>query len=455
MTTREQVEQRQRGDYEAYERDRFLRFSTDEKTRVSEQINGVMHHPFEYRYGPDGELYFQGEPLSPVFDRGIQQAELVVQEHPEFMIELLRRHIEKKQYGSQQRVGRQDTDDDPYILLHISLMPDAVKRGVDLGAYDVKRQKIMMRATEPITGGVRTTSASLDGGNCLAVQAMADACEAAAIPDGATPEDILAIDFWKRRSQLNGDDPISFFRKIYDQSMALQHGGEWYAGRQDSPIIGTLQLIERYPEHTDPYVRAVYRLKQTYGEHYESTAEYKTLNYDFVKLMERLGREPDYNGSAVDAGSDARANGETVSDPDCPTGMNLSSQSQLSTEQALALQGIGLDRNGEYVDRCMKCPKCKRTNVKVTVQDRQLYYTCASAGGCGATTLPHEASKAVSKSRSADDRRTIDERLTMMPKDEAIRRKYGQYAIIREILTIGGADRFVVDKRTQEVYQKL
>lgn len=455
MTTREQVEQRRQADHEAYERDRFLRFATNEKTRVSEQINGVMHNQFEYMYGPDGDLHFQGEALSPVFDRGIQQAELVVQEHPEFMIELLRRHIEKKQYDSQLRVGRQDTDDDPYILLHISFMPDAVKRGVDLGAYDLKRQKIMMRATEPITGGVRTTSASLDGGNRLAVQAMADACEAAAIPDGATPEDILTIDFWKRRSQLNGDDPISFFRKIYDRSMALQRGGEWYAGRQDSPIIGTLQLIERYPEHTDPYVRAVYRLKQIYGEHYESTAEYKNLNYDFVKLMERLGREPDYNGSTVDAGSDARANGETVSDPDCPTGTNLSSQSQLSTEQALALQGIGLDRHGEYIDTCMKCPKCQRINVKVTVRDKQLYYTCVATGGCGASTLPHKRTKQTTTQQLGLAGEQAREESSTISKGDLIRRKYGEYAIIKQVISFGGGDRYVVDRRTQEIYAKL
>ena len=455
MTTREQVEQRQRGDYEAYERDMFERFATDEKTRVSEQINGVMHNPFEYMYGPDGELYFQGEPLSDVFARGIERAELIVSEHPEFMIELLRRHIEAKQYQSQRRVGRQHNEDDPYVLLHASIMPDAVNDGIDLGAYDKKRQKIMIRVTEPIEGGVRTTSASLDGGNRLGVQSMVDVCEDARISDSATPEDILAMDFWIRRSQLRGEEPVDFFRKRYDLSLARQHGGKWYAGRQDSPIIGTLQLIERHPEHTDPYVKAVYQLKQQYGKHYEITEEYKTLNYDFVKLMERLGREPDYIGDATAAGSDARANGETVSDPDCPTGLNLVSQAQLSTEQALALQGIGLDRNGEYIDKCMKCPHCKRTDVEVTVRDGELHYTCVGTGGCGRTTLPDSLAHKVMKASRVTPEVSPESQKKEPSKLELIRRRYGERAIIKRELAIGGSYTVVVDRDTHEEYQRL
>ena len=456
LTTVEHISTRRYQDYESYECFEFDRFTLDEKTKVSEQINGVMENSFEYRYGADGELYFQGESLPRVFERGITQAERVVHEHPAFTIELLRRHIEYKQYQSQRRVGQQDGDNDPYILLHISMMPEAVNHGVDLGAYDRKRQKIMIRATEPIAGGVRTTSASLDGGNRTGVQSMADVCEGVDIPDEATPEDIMAEDFWIRQSHLKGDSPIAFFRKRYDAALALQYGGDWYAGRQDSPIIGTLQLIEQCPKHAQRYVRAVYALKQQYGDSYEMRDEYRTLNYDFVKLMERLGREPDYEGSAVMAGGDARANGEMVAESDCPTGNNLTAQASISTEQMLAIQGIGLNSKGEYIDTCMKCPHCKTLNVKITVDNNNLYYTCYGSGGCGRSTLPTRSSPSHQSKVTVD---TVDHKRYRMAeserKDDMIKQQFGEHAIIKREIAIGGMIRTVIDKRTNEVYARL
>ena len=168
------------------------RLKTDQLTEASERLNGAMENEFEYSH-KNGDFYFQGQALKPIFDGGIRAAEEIVKTRPWFMIELQRRHIERQQLNEQIELIQNVDWQNPLVLVHISPTPDAVlKDEVDLNAYDKERKKIMIRITEPTLDGVKVTSMSLDGNDRVALQAVGDFF-GIAISDDASSEDILGM----------------------------------------------------------------------------------------------------------------------------------------------------------------------------------------------------------------------------------------------------------------------
>lgn len=333
-------------DYVAFERERL---KTDQITEASERLNGAMENVFEYTY-KNGDFYFQGQALRPIFENGIQMAEEIVRQRPEFMVELRRRYRELGQLDEQIELMKNIDWQDPLVLVHISPTPDAVlKNEVDLNAYDKKRKKIMLRITEPTVDGVKVTSMSLDGNDRVALRAVGDFF-GVDIPDGATSEDILDMHFLAEKSQFNGERPAKVLRERYDKAMQMQYGGQWYAGRRDSEVLNTMQKIMAYPELIQQHVSEVWALRERLGKDFRFTKDYEDATYNFLAAIEQAGRLGAVVGSMSDAGELARSAGVEFARSDCPTG------SVQTAEQALELQGFGKERS-------MSCGVCGKADA--------------------------------------------------------------------------------------------
>lgn len=418
---------------------------TDELTLASERLAAPMENPFDYRYGSDGQLWFQGESLRETFENGIKVAEEVTRQYPQFYIELVRRHIELKQYEEQVAFGRDSLADD-HILVHISPPPEAAIMGlIDLGAYDPVRQKVLIRLTEKRPSGVRVTSFSLDGNNQEGLRSVGDIC-GFELADGMSAEDILATPMFLPKSRLGKERPVSVLRKRYDEVMERQFGGQWYAGRQDSETIHALQHIEAHPAYIEQHLKRVKDISRRLGKEFRDSNEYEQAVQDFVALMNRLMRQPDYSGSAEAAGGEARAVGENLGVSDCATGFNL------SAEQALEQQGIG---NTWKFGQCVVCQKSG------------LVGQCWVCAGCEAADNRGEdlveirkralAKQALTHTKYSENVRVYkyaqSDRLPLKrpSRAQSIHSQFGRFAQVKTRIIIGGAVDEVIDRRTKEV----
>ncbi len=348
MQTPEQVWKTEKAEreFDAFERERL---KTDQITEASERLNGAMENVFEYTYR-NGDFHFQGQALRPIFDDGIRAAEEIVAVRPEFAVELQRRYIERNQLNEQIELIQKVDQENPLVLVHISPTPDAVLKGeIDLNAYDKDRQKIMVRITEPTPSGVKVTSLSLDSNDRVALRAVGDFL-GVDIPDDASSEDILNMHFLAEKSQFGDERPAKVLRERYDRAMHMQHGGEWYAGRQDTEVQSTIEKILAYPELIDQHVDDVLRIKQRHGKKFRFSDEYARATYDFLAAIEQAGKLGAVIGSMSDAGDLARSAGVEYADPDCPTGVVQ------NAEQALEMQGLGKER-------WMSCPDCGKKDA--------------------------------------------------------------------------------------------
>ncbi|HMR72470.1 MAG TPA: hypothetical protein PKD68_00475 [Candidatus Saccharibacteria bacterium] len=349
-------------EYEAYARDRLR---TDLVTEASERLNGAMENEFEYDY-QDGELFFQGESLRSVFERGIQNTEMIVHSKPWFLVELIRRRIELKQYEQQLELLQNVDWRDPLVLVHISPTPDAVLSGeVDVNAYDLERKKIMIRVSEPTQNGLKVTSFSLDGGDRVALRAVGDFF-GLDIPDIATSEDILDMHFIAEKSQFHNERPAKVLRERYDKALELRYGGSWHAGRRDSEVLGTMQRILRYPELVEQHVDDVARIMQRFGNDFRFTTHYEQATYNFLAAVDQAEKLGMVVGSMTDAGDLARAAGVEYAKSDCPT-------SQTAAD-ALEQQGIGRQEwvwergtcqvclYDKLVGPCLLCKDCTKAD---------------------------------------------------------------------------------------------
>lgn len=440
--TREALAVRREDEYERYQ---FDRLRTDEITQASEQLNGAMKNTFDYELRTDGELYFQGQPLREVFISGIQIAEEIVQRYPQFAVELRRRHIELEQYEAQLALAAMPSSDNPLVLVHISPTPDAVLRGeANLNAYDLERKKIMVRVSEQTTSGLRVTSFSLDGNNRPGLQAMASMFDQQ-LTDDDDSEDILQKNFLSESGRFGGDSPTALLRKSYDAALALQYGGEWYAGRQDSEVLHTIEMIERFPAIIDAHVAKVHEIKSHYGKSFRETSAYETANYNFLAAIKQANELGGLVGSLSDAGDMARAVGIEFAPPDCPTGVAK------TAAEALAKQGIEQWKAGQ-------CRVCLESGM---VGACDVCLTCEIADNAGrdlneinrralrrqARPLNQARQSALPDTKKILCQNTVS-RYDRDDEDTIAREKYGRYAAIKPKIGIGTVKLTIVNVLT-------
>lgn len=314
---------------EAFERLERESWRVDELTYASEALAAPMDNPFEYELR-EGELWYKGRTIRSHLEEGIVAAENIAAQYSQFRVELLRRHIELQEYEAQVALACA-AEGEPDLLIVISPIPDAVVSGVELGAYDVDRLKALVRIYVRTDVGITARSMSLDGSDLEGFRAIASRFNQT-IPDGASSEDILQMRLIGWADELE-DEPSVVVRREYDRQLAIQYGGEWYAGRQDDTVLNALEFITAQEDLVLEHMNAV-----TVAKRSRLSSALKQLRYDFVEaLSRRLRGDPELSMS--EAGDIARAAG-IEHKTDCPDGDGLGKMSGMIEQMGFGIRTI-------------------------------------------------------------------------------------------------------------------
>lgn len=190
-------------DFERWQRARWRR---DEITDQSERLAAPMVNTFDYHLEDGGLVTDLGEPMRPVFEIGLHNAEKQAQLDPRWQFELMRRQIEFEEFekvelyaselGEGVRITSLSLDKSDYEamraiahLLHqplpedypgseailasrivlpegmvvLSPIPDAVRvDGIDIGGYNKQRQKMIVRIMTPLGTPLAEHTALID-----------------------------------------------------------------------------------------------------------------------------------------------------------------------------------------------------------------------------------------------------------------------------------------------------
>lgn len=417
------IESRRARDHDRYIQYMDERTRLDEITNASERIAAPMENSFEYELQADGDLWFQGQSLRGIFDRSIAVAEEIVRYQPTFATELVRRRIERGEYNDECLLAL-GGEDDADVLAVLSTPPDTVDQGIDLGAYDKERKKTLVRIHMRTAKGVRSTSLSLDRSDHKGLQAIANLF-GQSIADDATSEDILAMRLCGYSKNM-AERPQQLIRRTYDESLAHQYGGQWYAGRQDDTVLDAKAFIEGQQDLIAEHLIVIGAIKLQSAE--GQVAMLERARYNFAAAITRRMRGDVDAMSLSEAGDIAEQNGEEYKN-DCPEG----------TSAAQALNQLGY---GDKEMKCVTCPYCDKT------VDAKLSHNTISCPECKVsvnTKNGRVSHKAEQKSVVAPI--SVSKELPSS-KETDIREKYGEFMDIRTEIGIGGIKTFIYNRRT-------
>lgn len=433
QTTIQGNRQREYERQQAFELFEYQRRLTDEVTDMSERLAAPMRNRFEYNLGEDGELWFQGEPIKHVFDDGIAVAEELAQKNPQFVTELVRRHLERQEYDAMCELAR-GREGSPDILVIESPIPDAVLKGVHLNAYDRKRKKTLVRVFCRTANGIEATSLSLDRSDRDGLNAIAELF-GGTIDADATSEDILAMRFWGYADDYKDGDVVKSVCSAYDKALSKKLGGEWYAGRQPSEVLDAKAFIETQPDLVRQHMEVIMALKKSYdGDERDTRLE--DARYNLAAALTRRMRGDSDAGSLPEAGAEARAKGETYQG-DCPTGVAS------TVQQSLSELGLGKD---EHM-RCVTCPICGTKGVDGIVSGRTI--TC-SKKGC---QVDRRTGKVLRGPGGAS--KTVQEKAPSKGRQLDVKAAFGNHVEERVVSSIGNAERVVYDRSQDKAVARI
>jgi hypothetical protein len=435
------INQHRERDYEDYRAFEYERRRIDEITNATERIAVPMRNTFEYTY-EQGDLWFQGQNIRTILETTIRINEKVVETKPQFITELIRNHIELDEYGAELLLAAGE-DDDPDILAVMSPIPDAAVAGIDLGAYDRSRMKMLVRIYQRTPNGVEATSLSLDRSDRVGMEAIA-ARFGVDIPYDATSEDILSLRLWGRSEEF--EDVATDIRKLYDTELAHQFGGFWYAGRQDKEILDARTFVEAQTDLVEEHLEIITFIHE-FGDPATRKAELKAARYNFAAALTRRLRGEADAASMGDAGDTARANGEKY-DGDCPDGDEVTA--------AQSLNALGLAKTGEIKMTCPFCGFATHGDPCATV----LRCTeCSAAVSGGKVISKGIGRRGVIERRMAGNREAVNSTkqpvARTMTKQDVAKAKYGEHASVRNEKGVGSSYDVIYDRRTGDVIDRF
>lgn len=140
------------------------------------------------------------------------------------------------------------------------------------------------------------------------------------------------------------------------KQLAIQYGGEWYAGRQDDTVLNALEFIEAQEDLVQEHLNAVAVVKRT-----GSLSALKQLRYNFVEaLSRRLRGDPELSMS--EAGDVARAAG-VEHKTDCPDGDGLGKTSGMIEQMGFGVKTI--------ISRF--CPICGSEDITTLIDGEMIH----------------------------------------------------------------------------------
>ncbi len=348
-----------------------IRRYNDTVTWLAEVLPGSMRTPFEYTF--DGrELYAEdGSALRKIFDDSIEQARYL----PAY--EQRRRRIEKEEYQDMLAMMRGDL---PNTMVVISdFPPELMQATQDVGGYNTARKQTMLRVlVRTPQGTLKMYSQSLDGSNRQALEAVY-----AYFGRRPQPGELLGQRIHADAKEHEQDFLVDWLTGVYDRSLQVQYGGEWYAGMMKSRKLNTYDFVRQQQDLIKAYLATTTRFTGGKADYNLAAAMLARFENKAILQPIFLRNELSYHGPAVaahamalaemnGAGMIARGNGVVLSG----CGMTISAEGgSAGKDGAAQLEDAGYGNKADklpddkYGPRTFRCPKkgCLNTRPKDTL----------------------------------------------------------------------------------------
>lgn len=436
MQTAAIAREREQNRQEAYRRFEYDRMRTDEITDASERIALPMDNPFEYEIGNDGHLYYQGQSIGRILDKGLDMARMIAYENPSFAREYLHRQIERQEYDEQLNLALGGDEND--VLLVIS---PQVK--------EIGKKLTMVRLYQRTDDGLRAASISFETSNNESLAAIASLFGEHIGPE-ESPEDILSRRFRASSKYFLDNDIRRLVARAHDLSLSDQFGGQWSGGRQGDYTLDAQTFILAQEDLLSDHLALMWELKKK-GESEDSPAR-EQARFNFAAALSRRLRGDSDASSLEAAGEAARANNE-VYENSCPTGTMLTAPE--------SLERLGLIRREWKHGSCRSCKDV--FNPQKVVGECDVCQYCENADNEG--KLAEVSKRADDILRTMDSSRdtgrsAVNETVSEVLKQKTnrlpdVKQLFGELAVIRTVIVFGGAEKVVFNKLTNEELGKL
>jgi hypothetical protein len=344
-----------------YAAEAYLKHYDDAATWVAEALDGAMRNDPEFSFNGHDYIGRDGRSMKAFIEKGVIDARRITLSRPELAFEVRRRLAELEEFKELVAMGRGEL---PNTMIVVSDHPsELMDIDHDVGGYSGKRKHTWLRvlAIKP-DGKMVMYNQSLD-------QSDRDGLEAiyGALGFEAEPGELLGQ---RMHLEFDSDDQqflINRLTGVYDRMLAAKYGGQWFAGRQDSDRINTLDYVKTQYDLVDAFAR----LKMTDFQAAEA------MRYEFAAAMEKRFRERniinptravlravgnDIYREMYNAGQEARQAGKSFSGcgVTVKTGSSPGGDSQASsTEGDLADAGYGNKEESKKLPATIRCINCK------------------------------------------------------------------------------------------------
>jgi hypothetical protein len=196
----------------------------DLTTLFAEAVESHMRTPFEYTFDGQDFIAEDGQPLTPIFDRAIIDAEEIAEEFPELKFEVRRRLHERCELDDMIGMARGER---PNTMVVVRDFPAELRNAKkDVGGYNVIRQQAMLCVLFWQNNKMKMLTQSLDGSNREALEKIYEFFGRQVQP-GEMLGQRIPIDLNEEQQNILVDSLTS----VYDSNLSELYGGEWLAGR--------------------------------------------------------------------------------------------------------------------------------------------------------------------------------------------------------------------------------
>jgi hypothetical protein len=331
-------------------------------------------------------------------------------------------------------------------MIVFSPIPDAALAGAtSIQGYRTDLARTFCRLYRHEGAHVRSVTLTLERSDKQALRAAAEAI-GMRLPVSMQSEEVLASRHVTTLSGQSYEELPDLIRSNYDLSLYEQTGvtffaGNRLAGRQDSMrfINDNHDIVE---EHM-AFLRSI-ETRTTPGKLRDDELE-RLRQRTAAALDERL------HGGHVDSIGDTSVSDRMEAHDyggECATGTMMSTVEQM---------GLNQGKREEMI--WMTCPFCGLATYGDPCASRLVCNMCAAEVRDGKVLSMGKGRSAALRSKRQDSSRADEpvsrSRPTAQRKTDSIKQAYGENAVLRRELVVGGENRYVVDRNTDTVIAKL
>lgn len=335
-----------------------LKLLDDATTELAEMLEGFIRTPVELYFDGEDLLGRDGRSITDITDKSLDEAHELFATNPNLYFEVRRRHLERDEVEEAKALARGDRLNTMVVLSDFPQELQSAKK--DIGGYNISRKQAYLRVyIRQSSGGLIMYSQSLDQSDRKSLNSIYEYFGVESLEDELLGQRIHAD--LPETDQEHLTDKLT---AVYDQTMSMQYGGQWYAGRPNEKRENTYDFVCKQSDLLNFYIAAqqtndrhtLYNVASALQERFD-----KSSQMDVVKSNSpaNINNEIWLQQEILIAGQVARKEGKTFS----ACGITLeNSQNDLSTDNLLEESGMGNKTEADTTydfDKEMHCVVCQ------------------------------------------------------------------------------------------------